>query len=70
MATPAEKLASSLEVLKEFQNEDGIAIIRASDVSRTHKDRLVSKGFFYKLGSRKVFFEKCSKVTDPDLFIY
>jgi fido (protein-threonine AMPylation protein) len=45
MATPAEKLAASLEVLKEFQNKDGIAIIRARDIARTHKDRLVSKGF-------------------------
>jgi hypothetical protein len=45
MTTPAEKLAASLEVLKEFQNNSGIAVIRASDITRTHKDRLISKGF-------------------------
>jgi fido (protein-threonine AMPylation protein) len=45
MATPAEKLAQSLEVLHKFQNDRGIAVIKASDITRTHKDRLVSGGF-------------------------
>lgn len=45
MATPAEKLAESLEVLREFQNDNGIAVIKANDIARSHKDRLVSKGF-------------------------
>lgn len=45
MATPAEKLASSLEVLKKFQNSAGIAIVRSRDISRTHRDRLVLNGF-------------------------
>ena len=29
MATPSEKLAQSLEVLKTLQNEKGIAVIKA-----------------------------------------
>jgi hypothetical protein len=45
MVTPAEKLAQSLEILSQFQNDNGIAVIKASDISRSHKDRLVSKGF-------------------------
>lgn len=45
MATPSEKLANSLEILREFQNENGTAVIKASDIARSHKDRLVAKGF-------------------------
>ncbi len=45
MSTPAEKLAQSLEVLHKFQNGKGIAVIKASDIARSHKDRLVSGGF-------------------------
>jgi len=49
MTTPAEKLAQSLEVLRKFQNEKGIAVIRASDITRSHKDGLVSKGFIREI---------------------
>jgi fido (protein-threonine AMPylation protein) len=46
MATPQEKLASSLTLLHELQNEKGItAAIRAKDLSRTHRTRLVENGF-------------------------
>ena len=45
MATPQEKLAQSLEVLKGFQNKNGIAIIKAESISRVHKDRLLKNGF-------------------------
>jgi len=45
MVTPGEKLAKSLEVLRKFQNDSGTAVIKASDIARSHKDRLVSKGF-------------------------
>ncbi|MBI9061950.1 MAG: Fic family protein [Marinilabiliaceae bacterium] len=45
MATPAEKLAKSLEELKKLQNEKGIAIIKANDLSRVHKERLKENGF-------------------------
>lgn len=45
MATPAEKLASSLEVLKKFQSSRGVAIIKSKDITRTHRDRLLLNGF-------------------------
>ena len=45
MATPAEKLADSLVELKKLQNDKGIAIIKADDLSRTHKERLLNNGF-------------------------
>lgn len=44
MATPADKLAASLAVLKELQEEGRVAI-RASDMSRTHRERLLKAGF-------------------------
>lgn len=45
MASPSEKIAQSLELLQQFQNEKGIAVVRANDLSRTHKERLISNGF-------------------------
>jgi len=45
MASPSEKLAQSLELLGRLQNENGIAIVHAADMSRTHKERLVKSGF-------------------------
>lgn len=44
MATPNEKLASSLKALKALQDTDRLAI-RASDLTRTHRERLVSEGY-------------------------
>jgi hypothetical protein len=44
MATPGEKLAESLEKLKDLQ-ERGIVGIKASDLSRVHKERLIENGF-------------------------
>lgn len=49
MASPAEKLAQSLEELKAFQNDQGFAVIKSSDLSRTHLHRLVSNGFLIKV---------------------
>ena len=49
MATPFEKLAQSLEQLRKLQNEKGIAVIRANDLSRTHKERLVANGFLQEV---------------------
>ena len=49
MATPSEKLAQSLEVLHGLQNNEGIAVIRADEISRTHKDRLLSGGFIQEV---------------------
>ncbi|WP_282038130.1 Fic family protein [Saccharicrinis aurantiacus] len=45
MATPQERLANSLEVLKELQNDKGIAVIKSSQISRAHRERLVDNGF-------------------------
>ena len=45
MALPSEKLATSLEVLHGLQNADGGAAIRARDMTRTHRERLVANGF-------------------------
>ncbi|MDZ7633124.1 MAG: cell filamentation protein Fic [Bacteroidales bacterium] len=45
MATPAEKLAESLIELEKLQNEKGIAVIKADDLTRTHKERLIVNGF-------------------------
>ncbi|MFO7542717.1 MAG: Fic family protein [Thiobacillus sp.] len=44
MATPPEKLAQSLEVLHKLQ-ERGIEAIRARDLTRTHRERLIKGGF-------------------------
>ncbi len=45
MVAPSEKLAQSLEQLYKLQNDKGIAVVRANDLSRTHKERLVANGF-------------------------
>ena len=44
MASPAEKLAKSLEALEAFQRE-GRTCIRSRDMSRTDRERLVRNGF-------------------------
>jgi hypothetical protein len=49
MATPEEKLAKALEVLKKFQNEDGVAIIKTSAISRSKKDILIKNGFIQEV---------------------
>lgn len=45
MATPGEKLAESLKVLRKLQNKDEIVAIKTSEVNRTHRERLVKNGF-------------------------
>lgn len=45
MATPAERLAQSLEILSKFQNTKGIAVIKANELPRIHKERLIANGF-------------------------
>ena len=44
MATPSEKLAESLEALTELQDR-GIMAIKASELSRVHRERLSKNGF-------------------------
>src|SRR6266567_3795223 len=48
MATPQEKLAESLEALKALQDKRIVAI-RASDLSRTHRQRLLKNGFIQEV---------------------
>lgn len=44
MAAPSDKLAESLALLKKMQDEGRIAI-RATELSRTHRERLLKNGF-------------------------
>jgi len=44
MASPQEKLAESLQTLRELQ-ERGVIAVKSSDLSRTHRERLVKSGF-------------------------
>jgi len=44
MVTPGQKLAESLKKLKELQDR-GVAGIKAGDLSRVHRERLVDNGF-------------------------
>jgi len=44
MASPQEKLAESLQVLRELQGR-GVIAVRSADLSRTHRERLVKSGF-------------------------
>lgn len=48
MATPAEKLADSLEQLKALQNK-GIVAVRFDMLSRTHRERLVKNRFLQEV---------------------
>jgi fido (protein-threonine AMPylation protein) len=45
MATPPQKLAQSLEALHKLEAADGAAAIRAKDLPRTHRERLLRNGF-------------------------
>ena len=44
MATPSEKLAGALAALRSLQ-ERGVVAVRAADLARTHRERLVTNGF-------------------------
>ncbi|RYC66953.1 Fic family protein [Spirosoma sordidisoli] len=45
MATPAEKLAQSLEALHSLQKIEKTVAIRTKDLTRTHRERLLKSGF-------------------------
>lgn len=49
MAKPPEKLAESLAKLQKLQNDKGIAVFKADDLSRTHRERLTDNGFIVKV---------------------
>ena len=44
MTTPQQKLADSLEALEALQKR-GVVALRSSDLSRTHRERLLKGGF-------------------------
>ena len=48
MSTPSEKLAASLQILAQLQRQHGGAI-RAKDMSRTHRERLLTNGFVLRV---------------------
>jgi len=48
MATPNEKLAESLDVLKALQ-EGGRRVFKSDDFSRVHRERLVANGFLQEV---------------------
>src|ERR1700730_3881840 len=49
MAIPREKLAQSLEILRNLQTAEGAGAIRARDLSRTHRERLMRNGFLQEV---------------------
>ena len=49
MAIPSEKLAQSLDILRQIQESKNSPIIRSSEISRTHQERLVENGFLMKV---------------------
>ena len=44
MATPQEKLAESLQALRELQ-DSGVVAVRSADLSRVQRERLSAAGF-------------------------
>ncbi len=48
MATPAEKLATSLKILQQLQDEGKVAI-RSTDLTRVHRERLQKAGFLQEV---------------------
>ena len=48
MATPNEKLAESLDVLKRLQ-QGGRRVFRSDDLSRVHRERLIENGFLQEV---------------------
>ncbi len=45
MSTPSEKLAASLKILHNLQEKNKLVAIKSSQISRTHKERLIKNGF-------------------------
>lgn len=64
MATPGEKSAQSLEVLKKMQDK-GITAIKAAALSRTHKNRLLKNGFIKEV-TRGWYISKPSDEKEGD----
>src|ERR671919_600432 len=48
MANPQEKLAESLDTLRKLQDR-GVVAIRAANLSRAHRERLLKNGFLHEV---------------------
>lgn len=48
MATPSEKFAESLVLLKTLQDQ-GVVAIRTQHLTRTHRERLLKNGFIQEV---------------------
>jgi len=48
MATPNEKLAASLTILRDLQ-KDGRRVFRSQELGRTHRERLLRNGFLQEV---------------------
>jgi hypothetical protein len=48
MAKMSEKLANSLEALRELQKR-GVVAVRSADLTRFHRERLVKNGFLQEV---------------------
>ena len=48
MATPHEKIAASLEILRSFQKRGAVAV-RSRELTRTHRERLIRNGFLIEI---------------------
>ena len=49
MATPSQKLAVSLEVLRKLQSKDGSTVVHTEQLSRIHRERLLINGFLQEV---------------------
>ncbi|MGE4434080.1 MAG: Fic family protein [Bacteroidales bacterium] len=49
MASIQERLAESLKELQKLQTEKGLAVLKSSDLSRTHLNRLLENGFIQEV---------------------
>ena len=49
MATIQERLADSLKELQKLQNGNGLAVVKSSDLSRIHLERLLTNGFLQEV---------------------
>jgi len=45
MATPGEKLAESLQILRDLQKDKNIVAIKTTEINRTHRERLTKNSF-------------------------
>ncbi len=49
MALPSEKLAQSLAVLRQIQETRKSPVLKSSDITITHLERLTDNGFLMKV---------------------